>query len=73
MKKQVVTLDIGNYAPEVTCMTLPFLSRFAHKIGAEFNIIDRPVFNEASVTYEKFQLYERSKGYDWTYFSGCRA
>jgi len=49
-------------------MTLPFLSRFAHKIGAEFNIIDRPVFNEASVTYEKFQLYERSKGYDWTYF-----
>lgn len=68
VKKQVITLNIGNYEPEITCLTLPFLKKWANKIGAEFNIIDKPVFHAPSVTYEKFQLYERSRGYDWTIF-----
>lgn len=68
LKKQVITLNIGNYEPEITQLTYPSIKKWAQKLGAEFNIIDTPVFNAPSVTYEKFQLYERSRGYDWTLF-----
>lgn len=68
MKKQVVTLNINNYQPKITEITYPSIQLWADKIGAEFKIIDKPVFNMPSPTYEKFQLYEMSKGYDWTMF-----
>ena len=47
---------------------MPLMGMWAKKLGAELNIIDTPVFNQPSVTYEKFQLYEKSRGYDWTLF-----
>jgi len=68
MKKQLVTLRIGDYLPEVCKITIPLLDHYACKIGAEFKIIDKPIFDMPSLTYEKFQLYEMSKGYDWTIF-----
>lgn len=61
-------MDIGGFFPELTKITIPSIKFFARKIGAEFKVIDTPTFNMPSVTYEKFQLYEMSKGYDWTYF-----
>lgn len=69
MRKQVVTLNIsGNYEPEITKLTMPYIYGWSKKIGAEFHTITERVFNQKSVTYEKFQLYELSKGYDWTLF-----
>ena len=69
MKKQLVTLDINNYNPEITKWTLPTIKHYAHKIGAELKVITEPVFKQPGfVTYEKFQIYELAKGYDWTIF-----
>ena len=71
MNKQIVTLNIGDFAPKVTAITLPSIGRWADKIGAEFKMITKPVFNMDPASGhggEKFQLYELSKGYDWTIY-----
>ena len=68
MKKQVVTMFIGDFIPDVCKITMPTIEFFAKKIGAEYKIITESKFNMPSVTYEKFQLYEMSRGYDWTLF-----
>jgi hypothetical protein len=67
-RKQVVTMMIGDFAPLTTRITLPSIRSWARKIGAEFHVIDQAVFHRPSVTYEKFQLYRLSRGYDWTIF-----
>ena len=68
MKKQVITMRVGDYEPTLLGLTLPLIARWAAKCGAEFRVIDTPLFKMPSITYEKFQLYEVSKGYDWTTF-----
>ena len=68
MKKQLITLICNGFNPAITAITLPPMRAYAEKIDAEFSIIDTPVFNQPSMTYEKFQLYELSKGYDWSIF-----
>jgi len=69
MKKQVVTLNIGNHLPTVTPMTLPTIRCYANKIGAEFKMITEPRIKlPADHGGEKFQLYELSEGYDWTLY-----
>jgi hypothetical protein len=69
MRKQVVTLNIGNHLPSVTPLTLPTIRHYAQKIGAEFKIIDTPKIKmQADHGGEKFQLYELSEGYDWTLY-----
>jgi len=68
MKKQIVTMRIGDYEPEICRLTMPTIEHFAKKSGCEYKVITEPVFNAPSVTYEKFQLYQISKGYDWTMF-----
>ena len=74
MKKAVITLNIGNYLPEITRLTYPFMQGWAKKIGAEFiEITERKWPEIPIVNYEKFQLQEISKHYDWTYFLDCDA
>jgi hypothetical protein len=72
MKKQIVTLDInGDYAPELKKLTMPTIEHYAHKIGADFNVIKEEKFKldpKSGHGGEKFQLYELSNGYDWTIF-----
>jgi len=68
MKKTLFTLCVDNYEPEITAITFPLLKRFADKIDADFQIITEREFPDMPVTYEKFQLYELSKGLDWAYF-----
>ena len=67
MKKQIITINIDNYCPEITKLTFPNMERFAQKTGADFNIITTRAFNIAT-NYEKFQLRKLSKGYDWTLY-----
>lgn len=72
MKKLLVTLDIGDYLPEITKITFPMMRTWAHKIGAEFRIITERVLTKEGdgkpLNYEKFQIKEIAEQYDWTYF-----
>lgn len=65
MKKVLFTLNIGNYAPEITELTYPFLKKYAHRIQAEFHIITERKYPEWPMDYEKLQIYDLGKGYDW--------
>jgi len=70
IKKTLFTLNIGNYAPEITKITYPLLKYYAHKIGADFHIITERKFPEWPVTYEKLQIFELAQemGNDWNIY-----
>lgn len=71
MKKVIFTLNIDGYPHEITDLTYPLLQRYAEKIGAEFRIIRDRKFPDWPLTYEKIQIYELGRGYDWViYFDG---
>jgi hypothetical protein len=66
MKKCVHVVMIGDhYLAELRKLTLPTIERYAKKIGAHLNIIDVRKFSAFPITYEKFQIYEMGKSYDW--------
>lgn len=68
MKKVIWTLNLDNYAPEITELTYPLLKRYACKIGAEFRVINERKFPETPVTYEKLQIHELGKDFDWNIY-----
>jgi hypothetical protein len=69
MKKCVWTLNINNYAPEITAITRPLMCRYAQKIGADFCTITKRKFSpNFPVAYEKLQLFELGRQYDWNIF-----
>lgn len=61
------TLNIGNYFPELTKLTLPTIERFAKQIKADVNIISERKF-EGSILTEKLQVYEDGKDYEYNIF-----
>jgi hypothetical protein len=65
LRKAVWTLATDNYFPELCDISLPNHAAFAEKIGAEFHVISERAFPEWYATYEKVQIFERGKGYDW--------
>ena len=70
MKKTVYLLNIGDYEPEITSLTYPYISRYASKIGAAVHLITERKFPEWPITYEKLQIYElgRQHGNDWNIY-----
>jgi hypothetical protein len=70
VQKNIYTLNIGRYAPEITDITYPLIAAWARKIGAGFKFITERKFPEWPITYEKLQLFEISKrdGNDWTIY-----
>ena len=71
MKKQVITLNINDYCPTLTKLTLPTIRRYAAKIGAEYKVIKEEKIKldpKSGHGGEKFQLYELTKDYDWTIY-----
>ena len=68
MKKCIWTLDIDNYAPEITKITYPLMKRYARKCDAEFRIITERKYPGFPALYEKIQLYELGEQYDWNIF-----
>jgi len=70
IKKTIFTLNIDNYAPQITELTYPLIKRYAEKIGAEFVIIDKRKFEGWPVVYEKFQIYELAQEMenDWNIY-----
>lgn len=68
MKKTVCTLIVDGYAPRVTALTLPYMRRFADKIGADFQLIKDRKFPDFPAVYEKLQLYELAQDNDWAIY-----
>lgn len=64
-KIAVWVLNIGNYRPEISKHTLPTIKAFADRIGAEYREITERKFQGWPITYEKMQVYELGKDYDW--------
>lgn len=70
MKTTLYTLDVDGFAPEITALTRPLLERYAHKIGANVEVIDTRQSLNMPIGFEKFQIAERAKanGDDWSIF-----
>lgn len=70
IKKAIFTLNIDNYAPEITALTYPLIKAYADKIRAEFVIINERKFPDFPVVYEKFQIYElcQQMGNQWNIY-----
>src|SRR3989344_5319340 len=68
MKKCVHTIVIDNWFPSMCAITLPLLRAYAQRIGADFNIISKTKFPDFPPNYEKMQIYELGKDYDWNIY-----
>jgi hypothetical protein len=58
-------LATEGYAPELCAITLPTIKAYAERIGADFNLITTRKFPSFPVNYERLQIYEAGKSYDW--------
>lgn len=70
MKKVLFTLNVNDYSSEITDLTYPLLKRYAHKIGAEFYVIQERKHPEMPPVYEKLQIYQLAQelGTDWNIY-----
>lgn len=70
MKKTVFTLNVDNYAPEITALTYPLMKQYADKIGADLYIIKDRKFPDFPPVYEKLQIYELAQKMenDWNIY-----
>ena len=69
-RKTLYLLNIGDYAPELTALTYPFIERYADKIGAEIYMITERKFPDWDLDYEKLQIHDLSveRGDDWSIY-----
>lgn len=65
MSKAVFTVLVDNYQPELCKKTIPTIKAYAEKVGAEYIIIDKRKYPDFPPTYEKMQIYELGKNYDY--------
>ena len=70
LKKTIYTLNVDNYAPEITELTYPLIKAYAAKIGADFKVINTRRWPERAPVYEKLQIYDRGRedGNDWNIY-----
>jgi hypothetical protein len=68
MKKTLFTLNVDGYAPEITALTYPLFKRYAHKIGADFQVITDRKYPSLPPVYEKLQIYELGQYSDWSIY-----
>ena len=65
MKKEIFTVCVDNYKPDLCAITVPTIEAYAKKIGAKFTLITERKYPEYSPTYEKVQIHELGKNNDW--------
>ncbi|MEY4668862.1 MAG: hypothetical protein RL518_1561 [Pseudomonadota bacterium] len=63
--KCIHVLATEDYAPELCAITLPTIRAYADRIGADFNLITTRKFPHFPINYERLQIYEAGKDYDW--------
>jgi hypothetical protein len=70
IKKTIFTLNVDNYAPNITELTYPLIKRYANKIGADFYIINERKHPDRPPVYEKIQIYDlgREMKNDWNIY-----
>jgi hypothetical protein len=65
-KKLIAVLCTDGWQPEIRALTFPLFKYHAKKIGADFHVINTRAFPSSyPLCYERFQLYDISKNYDW--------
>lgn len=64
-KKCVHVLATTDYSPEVCAVTLPSIEAYAKRIGADFNRITSRRFPDYPINYERMQIFELGKEYDF--------
>jgi len=64
IKKTVFTLNVDNYAPEITELTYPHMKKYADRIGADFFVITERKWPNMPPVYEKLQIYELAQQMD---------
>lgn len=69
-RKTIYTLNVDNYAPEITEITFRLIKEYAEKVGAEFHVITERKRPNWPVTIEKFQVAELAadRGDEWSMF-----
>lgn len=67
-KKCVHVMVLPGWQASLADVTLPHLKRYAEKIGAEFNVICQRRFPEWPLSFEKHQIFEAGKDYDWNVY-----
>ena len=65
MKTALWVVAVNNYLPDLCAITFPNLKEFAEKIGAEFKVITDRKFPDFPPSYEKLQIHELGKDYEW--------
>lgn len=59
-----VTMMEG-YQPAMCELTIPNLQEYAARIGADFNLITKPMFKAFPPNYERFQIFFDGSQYEW--------
>ena len=65
VKKCVHVLVLLDWQKSIADIMLPLFSNYASKIGADLNIISQRRFPEWPEQFEKHQIFEAGKSYDW--------
>lgn len=70
IERIVYTLNVDNYAPEISEITMPLIKHYIHKIGAKHVHITERKFPGWPPVYEKLQIYELAQkfGADWNIY-----
>jgi len=66
--KALWVLDIGDYAPELKALTRPFLERYANRCEYEIRTISERRFPDWPVVYEKLQIFELGREFEWNLY-----
>lgn len=69
MKKILFVVRVNDYFPELCEITIPTIKAYCDRIGAEYFEIKERKFPDFPPTYEKLQIYELGKRYDWCILS----
>ncbi len=67
-KKCVHIMVMPGWQASLAEVTLPHLKRYAEKIGADLNIISQRRFPHWPLSFEKHQIFEAGKEYDWNLY-----
>lgn len=65
MKKALFVVKVDNYKQSICNLTIPTIKKYADKIKADYIEITERKFQDFPPTYEKLQVYELGKEYDW--------
>ena len=70
MRKTIYTVNVDDYAPAITALTYPLLTRYAQKIDADLYTIHTRRWPDWPPVYEKLQIRDISadRGDDWSIY-----